>query len=81
MSLKKIVIPENVSKIVGQAFLNCPLEEVYYRGTEEEWANIEIIEFNNETLLSAERYYYSETEPTEEGNYWHYVDGVPTKWA
>ena len=25
-------------------------------------------------------YFYSETKPTEEGNYWHYVDGVPTKW-
>ena len=24
--------------------------------------------------------YYSETEPTEEGDFWHYVDGVPTKW-
>ena len=25
-------------------------------------------------------YFYSETEPAEEGNFWHYVDGVPTKW-
>ena len=25
-------------------------------------------------------YYYSETEPTEDGNFWHYVDGVPAKW-
>ena len=25
-------------------------------------------------------YYYSEIEPTKEENYWHYVDGVPTKW-
>ena len=25
-------------------------------------------------------YYYSEEEPEGEGNYWHYVDGVPTKW-
>ena len=25
-------------------------------------------------------YFYSETEPTEEGNYWHYVDGLPVKW-
>ena len=25
-------------------------------------------------------YYYSETQPTEKGNYWRYVDGVPTKW-
>lgn len=25
-------------------------------------------------------YYYSETEPTDAGDYWHYVDGVPTVW-
>ena len=25
-------------------------------------------------------YFYSENEPTESGNYWHYVDGVPTAW-
>ena len=25
-------------------------------------------------------FYYSENEPTDEGNYWHYVDDVPTVW-
>lgn len=25
-------------------------------------------------------YWYSESEPTSSGNYWHYVDGVVTKW-
>ena len=25
-------------------------------------------------------YWYSETEPTTSGNYWHYVDGVVTEW-
>jgi hypothetical protein len=35
---------------------------------------------DNIELENAPRYYYSETEPTEPGNYWHYVDGVPTPW-
>ena len=26
-------------------------------------------------------YYYSETEPTTVGNYWHYVNGEPTVWT
>ena len=26
-------------------------------------------------------YYYSESEPTGEGNFWRYVDGVPTVWG
>ena len=29
---------------------------------------------------NAVSYFYKETKPTTEGNYWHYVDGVPTKW-
>ena len=24
--------------------------------------------------------FYSENQPTIEGNFWHYVDGVPTLW-
>lgn len=26
-------------------------------------------------------YYYSETEPTDAGNYWHYVNGEPAIWG
>ncbi len=37
--------------------------------------------YSNSNLTSATRYYYSETTPTEAGNYWHYVDGVPTPWT
>jgi hypothetical protein len=25
-------------------------------------------------------FHYSETKPTQTGNYWHYVDGVPTEY-
>ena len=34
-------------------------------------------------VMSSEEYvyFYSEIEPTESGNYWHYVDGEPTIWA
>ena len=79
-SLKSVVLPK-VIEIAYSVFTNCPLEEVYYRGTEEEWdENLGKIYKNNTELLSAPRYYYSETAPEEEGNYWHFVDGVPTKW-
>jgi hypothetical protein len=43
------------------------------------WKGIEI-DSNNSKLTSATLYYYSETTPAESGNYWHYVDGVPTPW-
>jgi hypothetical protein len=31
--------------------------------------------------VNATRYYYSETEPTEEGNFWHWVDGEVVVWG
>lgn len=60
---------------------------VYYMGTEADWKSMKIVGSNsgfgfggNKELLKMARYYYSETEPTEEGNFWHFVDGVPTPW-
>jgi len=38
------------------------------------------IEVMKEWIGNLTVYYYSEEEPEGEGNYWHYVDGVPTKW-
>ena len=34
----------------------------------------------NLNLTNATWCYYSETPPKYAGDYWHYVDGVPTKW-
>ncbi|MBQ9709005.1 MAG: hypothetical protein IJV67_00080 [Clostridia bacterium] len=44
-----------------------------------DWAKITINNYNSE-LTNATRYYYSETQPTVAGKYWHYVNGVPTAW-
>jgi hypothetical protein len=78
--IESITIPECVKTIEKAAFDNCnALAKVYYQGTADEWALVEV-EPNNEPLLSATRYYYSETEPTVTGTFWHYVDGVPTPW-
>lgn len=79
-ALKSVVLPKKV-KTDSPLFEDCPLEEVYYRGTEEEWEeNKSNIYKENTVLFSATRYYYSETTPAEEGNFWHFVEGVPTKW-
>lgn len=74
-----VVIPSKheglpVTYIGSDAFCSCDsLTTVYYTGTAEEWAEIEIDSYN-ENLTSATRYYYSETEPTTEGNFWYYND-------
>ena len=80
-ALTSIVLPSSLITIGENSFKNCPLEVVYYGGSEAEWKKIEIDETGNDALLAAARYYYSATQPTVSGNFWHYVNGVPTKWA
>ena len=82
-SLKSISLPKSLVRIEGCAFKDCTsLSTVYYGGNEADWNAITIDSFetDNSYVASATRYYYSETEPTTEGNFWHYVDGVPTTW-
>ncbi|MBP3605845.1 MAG: leucine-rich repeat protein [Clostridia bacterium] len=80
-SLASITIPDSVTSIGSYAFYGCSsLTSVYYNGTEGEWSEISIGS-SNSSLTNATRYYYSETEPTEEGNYWHYDEnGEITVW-
>ena len=75
-NLSTIIIGSSVKGIYADTFKGCSsLKTVYYKGTEEQWNNITISE-GNTALTSATRYYYSE-EPTDDGNYWCYVDGIP----
>lgn len=79
-SLKSVTIGDSVTRIGNEAFLGCSsLKSVYYFGNEEEWGNVSI-GYRNNYLTQATTYFYSETEPTEDGNYWHYVDGEVTVW-
>ena len=78
-SLTSIEIPSGVTSIGQWAFVFCDnLETIYYGGASIlEWRNIEGV---NEVPSSAVVYYYSEEKPTTTGNYWHYVNGIPSKW-
>ena len=87
-NLKSLVIGSGVKRIENNMLVLVDASiAIYYTGTEAEWRKIQIHGCNynegwgdNEVLKYAPRYYYSEEEPTEEGNFWHYVDGVPTPW-
>ena len=81
-SLTSITIPNSVTSIDGYAFDDCSsLTTVYYIGTKAEWSKISI-GWDNSNLTRATRYYYSETAPTEAGNYWHYDEsGKVAIWS
>lgn len=81
-NLESVVIPVSVKSIVSYAFYRCSLlNTVYYEGTAEEWAKVYVSKNGND-ILKAQVYYYSQSTPQEEGNFWHYDgDGVtPVKW-
>ena len=75
-NLTSVVIGDSVTSIGSSVFESCDsLTNVYYKGTADEWEEIEINGWCNENLTNATRYYYIENEadvPTDGGNYWHY---------
>ena len=81
-SLESVVIPSSATCIGLSAFEGCSsLTSVYYKGTEADWQDITIVASEHDEILKATRYYYSESEPTDEGNYWHYdADGNVAVW-
>ena len=83
-NLTSITIPGSVTSVRAAAFVSCKnIRRIYYKGTSTDWNKIDIDKAPFEDSYftnSFYRYYYSETKPTISGNYWHYVDGVPTIW-
>ncbi len=79
-SMQTIVLPSTLKTIEDSAFLDSALAVVFFKGTEAQFDAIEISGNNNE-LLSSKVYFYSETQPTESGDFWHYdKGGAPILW-
>jgi len=81
-ALKTVVVPQSVTVIDFYAFEFChKLTNVYYGGSATDWAKVDVNNGNG-YFVYAPLYYYSETEPTDDGNYWHYdTDGkTPIIW-
>ena len=81
-ALTSVVIPLSVHSLGDLAFYcteNAGSCSLYYKGTLEDWNSIPTLGngiFYSETTTL---YFYNET-PATQGNYWRYVDGIPTVW-
>lgn len=75
-----LIIPNTVESIGSNAFGSCSnMKYLFYLGTSAEWDKISIAD-GNDALKNVPRYYYSETKPTTEGNFWHFDDESPVIW-
>lgn len=84
-NLEWVVFPNSIDYFGDYVFHQSDnLKAIYYKGTKSEWAGIDKGTGNGWAAVisgGVHRYYYSETKPTTEGNYWHYVDGTPSIWG
>ena len=76
-ALTEMVIPNSVTEFEQAAFWKSAISKIYYGGTKAEYDKISGLNYISDSVTV---YFYSETEPTEEGNFWHYVDGMPVQW-
>ena len=87
--LESLIFDIDVKKILSQSTYNNGGFSVYYMRNHEDFYKISIVQEYDPHALAhpvdefwddAEKYIYSETEPTIGGSFWHWVDGVPTPW-
>lgn len=80
--LEYIVLPSSVKTISTFVGLNennnSNLKIFSGKTTESAWNTITGV--NTDFFKTVTHYLYSETKPTTSGNYWHYVNNVPTIW-
>lgn len=79
-NISKFLLPYTIKSIGYNSFDTGELDCIFYEGNKENFSNISVDHQYSDELLEFV-YYYSETTPTEEGNYWHYDSANnPVKW-
>ena len=85
-NLNTLVLGSGLTGIASYAFDSCGFlgDKAFYHGDATMWASVKEamssshFEFPEVEGKATTVYFYSETTPATEGNYWHYVDGVVT---
>ncbi len=70
------------------SLMRCSNVDIFYEGSEQEMSGVTIEKLTYDENgahkldpnATVNVYYYSETQPQTQGNYWHYVDGEPVIW-
>ena len=75
---KSVILPKTVKYVMPRSVTSeNNAVNIFYEGTASKWKAVTIA---SKYTAKSKIYYYSETRPNASGNYWHYVDGVPTPW-
>ena len=72
--LDTVIVGTGLREVGEKAFYKCKaLRQVFYRGEQADWAGIAFKE-ENTPIIDATRYFYSQKQPTGDGNYWYYAE-------
>ena len=71
LNISVLVLPKDFT---CDADLSYRVSSIYYHGTQDTFPGVTV------SHLGPKIYYYSEKRPEVEGNYWRYVQGIPTAW-
>ena len=77
-NVEYLVLPSTLTDIWTNSISDCPLKVIYLRAARENYSESLLEEIDEQT--DATLYFYSENEPSEEGNFWRYVEGKPVIW-
>ncbi len=80
ISLTQVVVGSGVRTLDSYAFYGCSdLQEVFYKGDKNAFNGV-TVGGNNDDFNEATLYYYSETTPETDGNFWYYSNGEIKKY-
>ena len=74
-----LVIDSSLRGVACNVFLECSGFDAVYLAGDSRLSDVTLCDGNGR-LSSASTYVFSENEPSVEGDFWHYTDGIPTPW-